>query len=152
MGQVGYQHTNHLTTEILNELRENQTEMLALITDFADQNHEIDLEYYENTDQVFVANAVTQMSMQAETLKVLVELQKQLQNLSKDVKSGSGQGKKPAKKTPDNPPYTRAVTDKYCWTHGGSNHNSNECTRRATGHKSDATRANKLGGSQAFCN
>ena len=48
--------------------------MLALMTDFADQNHEIDLEDHGNTDQVLAANAATQMSMQTETLKVLIEL------------------------------------------------------------------------------
>ena len=66
------------------------------MTDFADQNHEIDLEDHGNTDQILAANAATQTFMQTETLKVLVELQKQLQNLSKDVKSSNGQGKKPA--------------------------------------------------------
>ena len=51
--------------------------MFALMTDFADQNHEIDLEDHGNTDQVLAGNDATQMSMQTETLKVLVELQKQ---------------------------------------------------------------------------
>jgi hypothetical protein len=37
----------------------------------------------------------------------------------------------------------------YCWTHGirvSSNHNSASCTNPGEGHKSDATRENKMGG------
>ena len=62
-----------------------------------------------------------------------------------------GANKEYIKKTPDNPSFTRANTDFYCWTHGACNHNSNACTRQAPGHKNNATKDNKQGGSKAFC-
>jgi hypothetical protein len=41
---------------------------------------------------------------------------------------------------------------RYCWTHGirvSSNHTSANCTNPGEGHKSDATRDNKMGGKDA---
>jgi hypothetical protein len=41
---------------------------------------------------------------------------------------------------------------RYCWTHVirvSSNHNSSNCTNPGAGHKSDATRENKMGGKDA---
>ena len=112
MAQAGYMHANHLATEIRNELRENNSQILSLMQSFNGTN--VDYEPEEIVDhQSLTANAATQVSVQAETLKVLVEMQKQLQNLSKDVRTGNGKGRNLPKKTPDNPPYSRAVTDKY---------------------------------------
>ena len=34
--------------------------------------------------------------------------------------------------------------------HMGCNHNSNSCTRKAPDHKNEATKTNKMGGSEAF--
>jgi hypothetical protein len=150
MAQSGYMHANHLASEIRNELRENNSQMLSLMQSFNGTNVEYEPEEIVE-HQSLTANSATQASVQAETLKVLVEMQQQLQNLSKDVRTGNGKGRNLPKKTPDNPPYSRTVTDKYCWTHGGCNHNSNQCTRRALGHKNEATRDNKLDGSKAFC-
>jgi hypothetical protein len=45
-----------------------------------------------------------------------------------------------------------ATAKKYCWTHGykvGRNHTSFTCTTRNPGHKTEATRADNSGGSQA---
>ena len=55
------------------------------------------------------------------------------------------------RKTPDNPLFTRKVTNLYCWTHGGCAHDSQACNAKALGHKSDETFENKMGGSKAFC-
>lgn len=148
MAQAGFHHANHLATEIRKELNENQSQMLALLREFSETNTEI-----ENQEQELQrANLVPQIDVQNETLKTLLELQKQLKNLTNEVKSGNQTNKKREyKKTPDDATFTRKDTDKYCWTHGGCNHNSNACTRQAPGHKKDATRDNKMGGSKAFC-
>ena len=125
--------------------------MLALLKDCGEFNR---VPKPEPTEQETTAavNAVTNMSIQTETLKVLQDLHKQLQNLTQEVKNGGQKkDKKDFKKTPDNPPFQRSNTEKYCWTHGACNHDSSECTRRAPGHKADATKANKKGGSKAFC-
>ena len=36
---------------------------------------------------------------------------------------------------------------KYCWTHGGCNHSSSECRKKATGHQDTASWTNRMGGS-----
>jgi len=41
---------------------------------------------------------------------------------------------------------TRTYT-KYCWTHGGCNHSSSECRKKATGHQDTASWTNRMGGS-----
>ena len=149
MAQAGYHHANHLASEIRDELKNNQMQMLALLQDYNENNtqeDELDIE------TPVAANTVTQMSVQTETLKVLSDLQKQLQALTSEVRSGGDKNKKREyKKTPDDPPFTRKDTEKYCWTHGACNHNSNECTRKAPGHNNSATKADKKGGSKAFC-
>lgn len=149
MAQSGFHHANHLASEIRSELRENQTQMLSLLQDFNDPNIQPEYETNLKNTELETANAVTQTAVQSETLKVLQQLQKQLLNLTDEVKTGKK--KRDFKKTPDNPPYTRTITDKYCWTHGCCNHNSNNCTRKAPGHKVQATKDNQMGGSKAFC-
>ena len=53
--------------------------------------------------------------------------------------------------TPNNANFDRHVTDSYCWTHGGCNHTSADCTLKALVYKDDATRENCMGGSNTFC-
>ncbi|GFH54654.1 hypothetical protein CTEN210_11130 [Chaetoceros tenuissimus] len=38
----------------------------------------------------------------------------------------------------------------YCWTHGACNHKSAECRNKAEGHKDEATKNNRMGGSTNF--
>jgi hypothetical protein len=47
--------------------------------------------------------------------------------------------------------YTRTNTSKYCWSHGACAHASSECNDKKEGHKNNATFADKMGGSTAFC-
>ena len=152
MAQAGYHHANHLAQEIREELQGNQQQMIALLQNYDNVTHERDTET-DGEHNLTVANAATSINVQSETLKVLQDLQKQLQTISQEVKNGGGNNgrKREFKKTPDDPPYTRANTEKYCWTHGACNHESKECTRRAPGHEAKATKPNKLGGSKAFC-
>ena len=149
MAQAGYQHANHLADEIRSEIRENQHQMVSIMKTFSTQDYEN--EGQEN-DNIHTANAVTQLSVQQETLKALMDLQRQLQSLTNEVKGSSKPSKNRFKKTPDDPPYKRDNTEHYCWTHGACNHHSNACSRRAEGHKADATKDTKMGGSKAFCN
>ena len=46
---------------------------------------------------------------------------------------------------------TRRNTSKYFWSHGACAHKSADCNTPATGHKRQATLANKMGGSTAHC-
>ena len=73
---------------------------------------------------------------------------------SRSSNSGNGGGtqrQRINRQTPDNATFNRADTTKYCHTHGACNHSSTECNRKAAGHKDTATRANRMGGSNAFC-
>ena len=67
-------------------------------------------------------------------------------------RGGRGAGNRTRnRRTPDNTNFARSITDKYCHTHGGCNHNSADCTRKALGHEDAATMENRLGGLNAFC-
>ena len=151
MAQARFHHANHLASEIRGRLQENQQQMLALLRPHTtEEPYAINNECEESQQQN--ALATTQLNVQTETLKLLSDLQKQLQNLTTEVKKKNDGGRRRQnRKTPDNPPFSRTNIQKYCWTHGACNHNSNECTRKAPGHKDEATKTNKLRGSKAFC-
>ena len=48
-------------------------------------------------------------------------------------------------------PKKRIDISKYCWTHGAWGHISKDCKRKTTGHKDEATFANRMGGSNFYC-
>ena len=68
--------------------------MLALMKDFSDIKDDINQEDHVEAENKYSANMATQVTIQTETLKVLTELQKQLLNLTNEVKSGGKQNKK----------------------------------------------------------
>jgi hypothetical protein len=55
----------------------------------------------------------------------------------------------PRQGQPPNP--LPAWINKYCWTHGRCNHHGRVCRDKAPGHKDDATKTDKLGGSEWGC-
>ena len=147
MKQAGYHHTNHLAAEIREEIQHSQMQMLALAQNLKQEEEE------EDDKQTNSANAVVQTSVQQQTNELLLSMQESLKLLAEQLKKDktSKFKKRTNKKTPDNPPFSRTDTSKYCWTHGCCNHNSNECSRKAEGHKNEATKSNMMGGSKAFC-
>ena len=150
MAQAGYHAANLLASEIRSELEQNQLQMIALMKNM---HPEENMNEYHEVPTTEGINATPYATVQQETLKVLQDLQQQLKSLTNEVKDKDKTHKKKInKKTPDDASFRRPDTSKYCWTHGACGHNSNECSRRAPGHKSEATTDNKLGGSKAFCN
>ena len=151
MKQAGYHHANHLAAEIRQELRESQMQMLALATNVGEveeiDQDEVNLQQFINNN----ANAVVQSNIQKQTAELLQSLQKDLQHFKDQLKTNGANPKKRSNKKTDNPTFARLGTSKYYWTHGACNHNSNECNRKAPGHKTNATKASNLGGSLAFC-
>ena len=111
------------------------------------------------SDSAPAANALSQQTVQLEMLKLLRELKMDLSAQRAASASGSGGGgnddtsarKRKPRKTPDDATFPRSITTFYCWTHGGCNHTSKDCKRRAPGHKIDATFDNRMGGSCAYC-
>ena len=133
MKQAGYHHANHLVAEIREELRESQMQMLALArntTYLEDEEQNVHQEAQPSSQNN--PNAIMQNNIQYQTAELLQSLQKDLKLLTEQLKGNQTPKKRPNRKTPDNPTFTRTETSKYCWTHGACNHNSNECSRQAT--------------------
>ena len=98
------------------------------------------------------ANAMNDNSTQFEILKLLRNIQAEFASMSTNkLNSPPSKLKKKARKTPDNPTFTRHITNMYCWTHGGCAHAGSTCNDKAPGHKNEATFDNKMDGSKAFC-
>ena len=85
----------------------------------------------------------TQQENMLEMVKIITELKKEVKALKAVC---------PTTSTTSNTPYVRKDIMKYCWTHGAGNHLSKDCKKRRRGHKEDATFADKMGGSKAYCN
>ena len=54
------------------------------------------------------------------------------------------------RRTPDNASFNCRDTLEYCHIHGACNHTSWDCNKKAPGHRNTSTRANIIGGSNAF--
>ena len=162
MQQAGLHHANMLAETIRSDIQ----------SEFDIRNHEM-ISYFQSisdgasqapsqtgtetsplTDSqgttVDSANALSQQSYQIQTLKLLEQISKNM-NCKTTPSSDSNQDKKEPRKTPDDATFPRRITNLYCWTHGGCNHLSKDCKRRARGHKTNATFENRLGGSAAYC-
>ena len=101
------------------------------------------------------ANSVQSDPIQLEMLKILQQMHQtmtfQPQANQQTTVYQSRQNRRPPKKTKDDATFPRRQTDVYCWTHGGCNHSSQTCQRKAAGHKDGATFDNRQGGSNAYC-
>ena len=158
-GQASFQQMNHIAKEMREEFHHTRTELANMVALM--KNVDDDTQYTTSTSPSTmsgnsssfedVANATIEPNVQTELFKLLKEMQNEIATLRNGSQSGNHTRKKSYKKTPDNPSFTRRQTDKYCWTHGGCAHGSNECTAKAQGHKTNASFANKMGGSKAFC-
>lgn len=98
-------------------------------------------------------NISTENKFQMEMMKMMQMMQQNMSALQAKCNPAQriGGGEKRGRKTPDNPSFNRRKTTMYCWTHGGCAHSSDKCNDPAPEHKSEATFANKMGGSKAFC-
>ena len=97
-----------------------------------------------------------QDSIQLEMLSLLREISRDRQG-GLDDRNGSGGrrerngGRSRIRKPPDNASFIRRQADLYCWTHGGCNNVSGDCSRKANRHKDAVTKADRMGGSNEFC-
>ena len=96
------------------------------------------------------ANSLTANNIQLEILKLLRDIKADLRN-EKEDKQPTRLRPVQHRKTPDNNTRPRNLVTKYFWTHGACDHEGKDCTRRAPGHRGEATKKNKLGGSKAYC-
>ena len=157
MQQAGYHHANMLAQQLQVNLDNQQREMLAMVQSMVPDAQEPPLDNQHVEQQA--ANAVV-TSVQQQMLEILQAMQA-TQNVNTGNNTGNANNnggggeqtrRRRNRRTPDNVTFTRQDTTHYCHTHGGCNHSSTDCNRRAPGHRSNATFANRMGGSNAFCN
>jgi len=68
-----------------------------------------------------------------------------LKQMQEEIKTLKGTTNNPTRRN-------RRNFSKYCWTHGACSHSSAQCRMKKEGHKDEATKENKMGGSERFCN
>ena len=144
--------------------------MLALMQDIVVQDQQPAQEVIEENAPVQqVANATIADNVQLQMLQILQAIQAaQQQGQQQGNQNGSGNQQangggyqhgnqnsggrqRVNRRTPDNATFNRRDTSAYCHTHGACNHTSMDCNKKAPGHRNTATLANRMGGSNAFC-
>jgi len=153
MQQAGYHHANVLAQEIGQQLQAQlearDSKMYAVlqqIPGLTDTSSSSEDSYEEPQEAV---NSLTASSIQLEILKLLRDIKSDLKTEKEDKQPTRPRRNR---KTPDNQTRpARSLVSKYCWTHGACDHEGKECNRRAPGHKVEATKENKMGGSKAYC-
>ena len=175
MQQAGYHHANALASQLRTELQVRDTDVLAMLQTISD-NSTITADTATSTITESL-NIATQQTTQLEILQLLRDMQTEFRGNGNPRGNGSGtltgnqrgngsggrgnggragrtdtggRGSR-GRKTADNTVYPRAQVDKYCWTHGGRNHTSSACERKAPGHQTSATFEDRQNGSNAYC-
>ena len=166
MAQAGFHQINMIANDIRDKFTLTRAELANLICSLDDNEatsvatptvtsttpSEAASHNFSTLDNAS-ANSMNENSTQFEMLKLLRTMQAEMIKLN-TTNSGPNTSFKPKKKkskTPDNPTFTRRITNLYCWTHGGCAHAGNTCNDKAPGHKNEATFDNKMEGSKAFC-
>ena len=157
MQQAGYHHANHLAQQLRDDISKRDEEMLSVIQSAMDSSShapsiassDLSLGTPPPHQQI---NATQTDLTQLEILKLLQQMQLSMNQQQESGQGGNNRGRRrQRRKTPDDASFNRTQIDKYCWTHGACNHTSAECMQRANGHQANATKDNRMGGSNAFC-
>ena len=163
MAQAGFHQINMIANDIRDEFTLTRTELANLIVTLnADSSQVTPITAPSTVSDAATSCIPTQRnnktlatasetSTHLEMLKLLRSTQQELTKLNNPSTRTTNCPPRSAKKTPDNPTFTRKVTNMYCWTHGGCAHKSSKCNFKAPGDKNEATFDNKLGGSKGFC-
>ena len=145
MQQAGYHHANMLAEQIRTDFGHQNEQIMAMMQNIA--NVAESQSEPSSEPSVQLANATT-VDTNQQILQLLRTMQQQLTS-NNTPNNSERRGRN--RRTPDNASFNRRVKDKYCWTHGACNHASGDCSRKAPGHRDEATFANRMGGSNAFC-
>ena len=98
---------------------------------------------------VHQANAATQDALIPLLMQQLQQQTQAMQEMMKTMQLNQGNNNSNNSGAAPNRPNKKF---KYCWTHGYCFHEGKECTRKAQGHKDNATVTNRMGGSNRGCN
>ena len=157
MQQAGYHHVNALASNITSSLQTQLQEQNNQITSFLSNVPSLTTTSTGTEESEMSAHSAnstsTTNSVQLEMLKILQEMSREMKQSSnpRRIPNGPATRQRFGKKTPDDrvdPP--RIQTDKYCWTHGHCNHDGSGCKHPARGHKTEATKYDRMGGSNAY--
>jgi len=151
MQQAGYHQANLIAQQIQADinahLEQRDSQVLAMLQSIPDlTSSSSGSTSDEEKPSTHQANALVDQT-QLEILRLLKEIAQDL----KKGKKGSPQGQKVGVKTPDDFQGRRSNLNFYCWTHGACNHDGKRCRAKAPGHKQEATKDNRMGGSNALC-
>ena len=155
MEYAGFHQANSIAEQLKEEVQTVQHNVLQLL-----QLHDDDKENEQPAQPVeekvnAAASTDTNLTMQMEMLKLIKSLQQEVSGLKNSNRNNHNnrnnyRGNRNNNQHSDN--YRgRPVTNRYCWSHGGCNHNSSNCRTPRDGHKNDATFANKMNGSTSYC-
>ena len=170
MRQGGFSQANHIATTLCEEMEASRSKlvnMLAIVDtklDAATQSTSTSTLTDSTQIAEEQANATILVNDKSQIYKMISQMQDEMKKLATTCTNlhnmhttlsptPNPNGNRNARcncKTPDNPPWTRQNTSKYCWTHGACAHDSTTCTCPASGHKKEATFDNTMGGSLAF--
>ena len=154
MQQAGYHHANMLAAQLRTDLQVQGSDMLAMMQELSTQDNNPPIDARSPPEPA--RNATVKESVQLEVLRLLREIALNKQGGSGSsrgsAESGGGEGgRSRIRKTPNNASLVRRMVSLYCWTHGGCNHLSKDCKRKALGHKDDAKIGTRMGGFNTFC-
>ena len=146
MQQAGFHHANMIAAQLQQDITTQNAQLMAMMENMQGQAEEA--EPAEPT-----ANATVADNVNLEMLRLLHSIQQRLSTSNEERNPGDNNNRRRNRnrRTPDDASFNRRVTDQYCWTHGGCNHTSAQCSRKAPGHQDNATFENRMGGSCAFC-
>ena len=135
--------------------------MLALVQEMANVDNNPPIDDVQLPPQ-FAANAAVQDTVQLKMLRLLREIAQDRHTGQGSQGGRGGQGgwdgrvgregsRNRNHRTPDNANNSRRLIKVYCRTHGGYNHLSRDCTRKAQGHRDEAAMTDQMSGSNTFC-
>jgi hypothetical protein len=156
MQHAGFHQANFLASQMREEVQSVQNNVLQLLDKFDNNDKENNP---PPVDQK--ANSATKCSDSSNTIQLeMMKLLQSLQDEVKTLKQGSNQQNNDYKGNYKGnnfiPNFNRnnqfqRCRDFYCWSHGACGHEGKDCKNCKKGHKSEATFANKMGGSTYGC-
>ena len=120
-----------IATQLQANIDTRNAQMLAMVQQYTYTEEQ---QYDEAPPDKPAANALTHDEIQLEMLRVLQKIQQDMNSNSTDCgnrnnnnanQGGCGNTRRSEnKKTPNDATSRRLINNKYCWTHGGCNHDS----------------------------
>lgn len=107
---------------------------------------------YDSSETIHhMANSAAQAQMMPQLLNQMAQLMQQMTTIQQQMNSQSSSNNSYSSSSTSRQRRNRTNTSHYCWSHGACAHSSARCRSKKEGHKDEATFANKMGGSTAYC-